>query len=653
VGATYFTLRNSSKRFGTSTRTPLGMPQPRSRRLTRFRGASLLVGAWFAFYVMQSAMAVALSRPGLGDIYRYAEVDAVLALLWSGFSIAIAAWHGFARRRTASLIKLVLAHVPLLILVALGDTLLGRLAIRLVTGTPLSVPFAATLVYFADFELVSYLTVVLITEFLRVKRELSAEEFRAQELEQSLSRARLDYLEAQLQPHFIFNSLGTVSELAFEAPKAAYQVLQQLIAIFRSALANRADEISLSEEIAGIEPYLEIQRIRFPDWLRITSRIDPAARECLVPRFVLQPLIENAIRHGLSGRNAQGTIRIDGMLQGQEVVIRVTDDGIGLPAVPDQSKSRGIGLANVRRRLEILYGRNDRLALYANRSNGTVAELRIPIRTLPSTGQREASATQSAAIQAGTRRPSVLHIPRVLRRPWVAIATTWLLFGLLSTQQSLGYVAIRHRLGGQSRLSVMSVNMVSALLWALMTPLVLRLSQAVSMRWRSIGIRASILIPAGLCAAFVHVAILQRVTTPTVPLSNGIWQSTLVLDVIIFAVLTAIGHRNLFANWLHERKTAATVLTAELAAAESQTQQVRGIPPVLLRCLESIATTVSRDPAAAERQLTRLADYLRIALECTDDRGITPAREDALATALQALRTMDASSRKLSMSEQC
>ena len=623
------------------------MPHPRSRRLTLFRDASLLVGAWFAIFGMQSA-----SRHGLGSPAMI-TVDAFLALLWSGFTIAIAAWHGFVRRRTVSLIQLVLAHMPMLLFVAFVDGVLGRSAIRLLIGAPPRVPLAATLVYFADFDLVSYLAVVLTAEVLRVKRELLAEEFRARELEHSLNRARLDYLEAQLQPHFIFNSLGTVSELAFEAPKAAYQVLQQLIAIFRSALASKADEIPLSEEIAGIEPYLEIQRIRFPDWLRITSRIDPAARECLVPRFVLQPLIENAIRHGLSGRNARGTIQIDGMLQGQEVVVRVADDGIGLAAVAEQSSSRGIGLANVRRRLEILYGRDDRLSLYANGSNGTIAELRIPLRTRSSTRPHQASAVQSTLIETGTRRSTLLHIPQILRRPWVAITTTWFLFGLLWTQQSIGYLAMRNRLGGQSWFSVMRESMLSAVLWALMTPLVLGLSRAVSVRWRGIGIRLFILIPAGMCAAFVHIAFLQRLTTPTVPLFGGAWQGAIVVDFVIVAVLTSIGHRNMFANWLHQREAASTRLTAELATAEAQAQKVRGIPPVLLYCLESIAKTISGDPAATERQLARLADYLRIALQCTDERGVTPAREEALGTALQALRIMDAYSSELSTSERC
>jgi Histidine kinase/Histidine kinase-, DNA gyrase B-, and HSP90-like ATPase len=631
----------------------LGMPHPRSERLNPFRSASLLVGAGLAFFVLRSAAAIPLSQLGFSSAsLRYAAIDAFLALLWwSAFSIAIAAWHGFVRRRTGSLIIVVLAHLPTLILIALVDCLLWRLAFSLVTGAPLTMPFAAPLVYWADFDLVSYLAVVLTTEVLRVGRELAAEELRASELERSLNRARLDYLEAQLQPHFIFNSLGTVSELAFEDPKAAYRVLQQLIAIFRNALASRADEISLSDEIAEIEPYLEIQRIRFPDWLHITYRIEPDACECLVPRFVLQPLIENAIRHGLSGRNAQGTIRIDGTLQGQEVVVQVADDGIGLRAVTEQSKTRGIGLANVRHRLEILYGRDDCLGLHANGLNGTIAELRIPIRTRPSTSQIEGSVIQSAAIQPHNTPTRLLRIPRLLRRPWVAIATTWLLFGLLWTQQSIWYFGMLN--WRNSWYSLMRVNMVAAVLWALMTPSVLGLSRAVSMRWRSIEIRALVLIPAAFCTAFVHVAAVRALTRDPIPLFSQAWQSVFVVDFVIFFVLTSLGHRILLVNWLHDRETAATALTAELAAAEAQAKKVRGIPSILLNCLESIAKTVARDPAATEKQLTRLADYLRIALQCTDERGVTPAREETLGTALQGLRVMDAYLSALSTIDQC
>lgn len=629
------------------------MPHPRSERLNPFRSAGLLMGAGLAFFVLRAASAIPLSQLGFSSAsLRYAAIGAFLALLWwSAFSIAIAAWHGFVRRRTGSLTIVILAHLPALALIALVDCLLWRLVFRLVTGVPLIMPFAAPLVYWSDFVLGSYLAVVLTTEVLRVGRELAAEEFRAREIERSLNRARLDYLEAQLQPHFIFNSLGTVSELAFEDPKAAYQVLQQLIAIFRNAIASRADEISLSDEIAEIEPYLEIQRIRFPDWLHITYRIDPDARECLVPRFVLQPLIENAIRHGLSGRNAQGTIRIDGMLQGQEVVVQVADDGIGLRAVTAQSKTRGIGLANVRHRLEILYGRDDCLGLRANGLNGTIAELRIPIRTRPRASQSEGSFVQSAPMQPQATSARPLRIPRLFRRPWVAIAAAWVVFGLLWTQQSISYFTLLH--WRPSWFTLMRVNMAAAVVWALMTPAVLGLSRAVSMRWRSTKIRALVLIPAAFCAALVHVAGVRALARDPVPLFNEAWQSLFVIDFVIFFVLTSLGHRILLLNWLQERETEATALTAELAAAEAQAKKVRGMPAILLNCLESIAETVARDPAATEKQLTRLADYLRIALQRTDERGVTPAREETLDTALQGLRVMDAYLSALSTIDQC
>src|SRR5205085_1015013 len=148
---------------------------------------------------------------------------------------------------------------------------------------------------------------------------------------------------------------------------------------FRTALGRKTDEITLGEEIVGIEPYLDIQRIRFADWLTIDYRIDDDTVDCLVPRFVLQPLIENAIRHGLSGRSAAGTIEISATVNDSTLVVRVMDNGVGLDA-PSTSSGRGIGLSNVRDRLGILYGGDDSLRLTSNDSGGTVAELRVPVR---------------------------------------------------------------------------------------------------------------------------------------------------------------------------------------------------------------------------------------------------------------------------------
>src|SRR5262249_11235653 len=116
------------------------------------------------------------------------------------------------------------------------------------------------------------------------------------------------------------------------------------------------------------------------------------------------------------------------------------------------------------------------------------------------------------------------------------------------------------------------------------------------------------------------------------------WEMSLFVDVVIFAVLVAIGHRGVFLEWLRAREAASALLTAELTEAQARAAKLQSIPPVLLHSLDGIANTVRRDPSLTERQLTRLADSLRLALECTDERGVTPERERALDTAVAALR---------------
>src|SRR6185295_14323009 len=238
---------------------------------------------------------------------------------------------------------------------------------------------------------------------------------------------------------------GAVSELAYEAPATANRVLRQLIAIFRTALAQKSDEVTLGEEIVGIEPYLDIQRIRFADWLTIDYHVQDAAVDCLLPRFILQPLVENAIRHGLSGRSAAGRIQISAIVHQGTLIVRVSDNGVGLDGAPPSS-GRGIGLANVRDRLAILYGDDDRLRLARSETGGAVAELTIPVRrrnqnTAPRSFGHEATPTV-ANDETALR---VLRVPSLFRRPVVAITAIWFMCGLIWTQQSVMFQTLRHR----------------------------------------------------------------------------------------------------------------------------------------------------------------------------------------------------------------
>jgi hypothetical protein len=489
--------------------------------------------------------------------------------------------------------------------------------------------------------------VVAVAEALLVRRALLERQHLAKRLESSLSRARLDYLEAQLQPHFLFNSLGAVSELAYDAPATAGRVLRQLTAIFRTALARKGDEVTLGEEIVGIEPYLDIQRIRFADWLTIDYHVDDGAVDCLLPRFVLQPLIENAIRHGLSGRNAAGNIDISATIERESLLVRVADNGVGLE-VASSATGRGIGLTNVRDRLAILYGDDDRLRLTSSATGGAVAELRIPVRRKAPQADEEQSAPRPLVIPIRDPALHGIHVPALLRRPWAAIPVTWFLCGLLWTQQSILYNLLRHR-AEEPLLEMVRTDMTSALIWALLTPALLALAKRLPVRRDHAVAPLALYAIAGVVTPLVHAALLQRLTQPALPLSSPAWHMTFVVDFVIFCILIAIGHRRVLTDWLRTREAAAAALSAELEAAQARAIKLQSIPQVLLHSLDGIAETVRRDPALTERQLTRLADYLRLALESTDERGMTPERERALASAVAALRESGAYSLDLTL----
>jgi len=623
--------------------------QPRNGTARAIRAATALFAVWLGFLTLQTAVSRTLWPRGDMAFGLLAQIALLQALLWTALSAGIVLWHKRARAIAPNVWILLALHVPTFALAALTDTVASRLLQRFVVGAPAVVSFAVSMVYSADFEIVCYIAIVAVAEALLVRRALVERQRLSARLEASLGRARLDYLEAQLQPHFLFNSMGAVSELAYDAPATANRVLRQLIAIFKTALAQKSDEVTLGEEIVGIEPYLDIQRIRFADWLTIDYHVDDAAVDCLLPRFVLQPLVENAIRHGLSGRSAAGRIDISAAVDQETLIVRVADNGVGLAAAALTS-GRGIGLSNVRDRLAILYGDDDRLALTSSVGGGAVAELRIPVRRRSARNaprafdQRDAG---SAAIQE-TGLP-VLQIPALFRRPAVAIAVIWIVCGLLWTEQSIAFLTMRYRTS-DSWFSIARNDMISAAIWALITPVVLGLSRRYPVRRTGAVVRVLVYVAAGGITTFIHVWAWQRFTSPEISLLSPQWQSSFIVDFLIFCILVAVGHRRVLTAWLRSREAAAAALSLELAAAQARATKLQAIPPVLLQSLDGIAKSVRRDPQLTERQLTRLADYLRLALECTDQRGITPERERALESAVVALRDSGAYSLDLTLS---
>jgi two-component system LytT family sensor kinase len=210
-----------------------------------------------------------------------------------------------------------------------------------------------------------------------------ASELRLERMENSFSQARLNALRMQLDPHFLFNALNTVSSQIERDPRLARNMIEHLGDLLRLSLEARdRQEVPLAEEMAFLDHYVAIQKIRFGDILRIETDIAPEVKYALVPCLIVQPLVENAIRHGISRRASGGAVTVTARLCEQRVEIRIVDDGVGLPPGWKLESSPGLGLSITRERLA---GLNPdgcyRFAVMRRVGGGTEVEISLPLRT--------------------------------------------------------------------------------------------------------------------------------------------------------------------------------------------------------------------------------------------------------------------------------
>jgi signal transduction histidine kinase len=207
-------------------------------------------------------------------------------------------------------------------------------------------------------------------------------------LERQLAEARLDALRRQLDPHFLFNTLNAVASLVERDPRGVRKMISRLGALLRFSLEGAdAPEIPLRRELDLLQQYLDIMQVRFQGRLEVTMHTDPRTLDALVPTLILQPLVENAIKHGIEPQRDGGRITIETHLDGDTVILRVADDGPGVTlgeaplTLAGQTPSGGVGLRNTRARLAQLYGNRQRFTLARDDERGAVAEVRMPFRT--------------------------------------------------------------------------------------------------------------------------------------------------------------------------------------------------------------------------------------------------------------------------------
>lgn len=610
------------------------MPQPSESPVRPLSAATIrwiaLFAGWTLFGILQALMNAVLSRAD-GALATLFAFYIPLAWSWALATPVVGAWSGWTERRISSIAGRVLAHLPLLIVLALLHTL-ARRALVVAMGETLNIPFDVTLMYFADLTVASYLAALWAARGMGAHRRLMENERQRATLQSQLTSAQMDYLELQLRPHFLFNALSTIAELGHEAPRKAARMLRNVMSLLESAVARHGRRMmSLGDELESLSPYLDIQRLRFSDWLVIEEDVAPAARAFLVPQLILQPLVENAVHHGLVRRTAQGRITIRARIAADRLELSVIDNGVGLHAVSYQA-SRGLGLRNLRDRLEAVYGRDGRAGLTLSEcpDGGTAAVLRLP--AAPADAASGASPTVLPAIEPATARAtstrsrgSVFVWARA--HPITAATALWSLVALLRIQHSVAYMTLRDRFSLAALRSASVFDALGALMWLVLTPIVLLLVRAVPLRRDRVVARIAFHAVGAATVAFAQAWAIVAITQGSAALLTSSTTQVYAWNVAVYVIILVIAHGRDLETWVRQREVATLRLHAELAEARFQRVMLELRPRILLDTLRRLLTVLEESPARAEKILADVGDFLRVTLDAIHEREVTLAAE--------------------------
>jgi len=345
--------------------------------------------AWWTMSGLGSSVQYRFLRAAVGNPvgWEWAIITSVsVAYLWIPPSIFAfwATWKWPLEQGTWP--RRVFAHLAIAFLVPFYRAILA-----VVLGGPLQwyidVPaFAVIIVQNFMPNVVLYCTITGVAHAVfYAARSLDREKLAAR-LEQDLSAARLNALEAQLRPHFLFNALNTISAFIRSDPDTAERMVARLSELLRHTL-NRVSEgqtqTELREELEVLESYLDIERERFKDRLRVEFRIDSETLRAFVPPLLLQPLVENAIRHGIAPRPSAGCVSISSKREGDRLVLTVEDDGVGVQPASNHFPERGLGLQSTRARLDSVYGSRYLLEAKNKSEGGVLVTIDVPFSTDP------------------------------------------------------------------------------------------------------------------------------------------------------------------------------------------------------------------------------------------------------------------------------
>ena len=371
-------------------RSPHDVP-PASRRRRLLKRLALIWGIW-------TFIGIVFTLQGYFTSYRSERpmpfVDSVyLQMTWSylwALATPLVLWAA-ARLpiERNNWIRSGLLHIPISVLLSVFLTAMGHVVLWLNWGVRAGKPFSFTNMtrfVIANFSegIGIYMLIALTSYAFSYYQRFREGQVKTLQLEAQLSQAQLQALKMQLHPHFLFNTLHSISALLNKDVDAARKMITRLGDFLRLTLENSgSQEVTLEQEMDFLGCYLEIERIRFQN--RLLTRIDlnPQTLQAKVPNLILQPIVENAIRHGIAPRSTPGLIEIEAKQQNGTLRIQVRDNGPGLPEHPNSGKlfGKGLGLANTETRLQRLYGANHLFDLTNNPTGGLVVTMEIPFHT--------------------------------------------------------------------------------------------------------------------------------------------------------------------------------------------------------------------------------------------------------------------------------
>ena len=382
-----------------------GTDVPAAPRVSHGVRWSVVFGIATALSVLSSALAWQftrwLQRPEI-PWQTIATLNFAYWYLWALAAPAIVWLSQHFRIERGKLMRASAVHLPAVVVASIGH-IVSMQAIQWWIATLDNRPFAwwtevehAALQYF-DWEMVTYWAIVGLSHALLYYRESRGRAVRAAQLEVKLAEAQLTTLQQQLHPHFLFNTLHAISALMHRDVEAADRMLMRLSDLLRITLENLGQsEVLLQTELDFLSKYLLIEQTRFMDRLTVRFDVQPEALETRVPSLLLQPLVENAIKHGVAKKAGAGHIDISARRDGDKLLIEVKDDGVGLSEDALTALQKGIGVSTTRARLQHLFGADFRFEFH--RLQGGLAVLvAVPWRTEQSLKAAEGNTGTSGA----------------------------------------------------------------------------------------------------------------------------------------------------------------------------------------------------------------------------------------------------------------